>query len=191
MIEYKGIFEERTEDAPFVGALISAKGCSRRCKGCFAKDLKKAKCIKDTSENIIRVVLANPLHEGIILAGLEWSEQPQDMLEIIKEAVKHNLKIMIYTALSFEKFNAVIGKNCAEQVGFDHLLSKKMLVENDETLYAVMGASILNYYIKDSYYIKCGAYDKNKLVSDNIPFGVKLASSNQKIYYIKGENDEN
>lgn len=186
-ISYKGIFHERTEDAPFVGALIAAPSCHLKCKNCFAKDLKKAEIMVDSAYNIIQKVLANPLNQGVIFAGLEWSENPDDLIELIKEAAKQKLEIMIYTGLTFEAFNAIIGKNCADKVGFDSLLSKKMLVENDENLYAIMGASILGYYIPYTYFIKCGKYDKTKIVSENIQFGVKLATANQQIYQIKGE----
>jgi len=34
-------------------------------------------------------------------------------------------------------------------------------------------------------YIKCGQYDEAKVTDDNIQFGIKLASSNQKIYEMK------
>lgn len=37
--------------------------------------------------------------------------------------------------------------------------------------------NILSYL----HYIKCGKYDENKLTDNNIQYGIKLASSNQKI----------
>jgi len=36
--------------------------------------------------------------------------------------------------------------------------------------------------LKELDYIKCGQYDNTKLTGDNVQYGVKLASSNQKIY---------
>ena len=36
-------------------------------------------------------------------------------------------------------------------------------------------------------YIKCGQYDETKVTDKNIQFGIKLASSNQKIYKISGK----
>ena len=36
--------------------------------------------------------------------------------------------------------------------------------------------------LKELDYIKCGQYDETKKTDDNILFGIKLASSNQKIY---------
>jgi len=40
----------------------------------------------------------------------------------------------------------------------------------------------LKKYIKVFDYIKCGAYEQDLTVDDNIQYGVKLATSNQKIY---------
>jgi anaerobic ribonucleoside-triphosphate reductase activating protein len=34
-------------------------------------------------------------------------------------------------------------------------------------------------------YIKCGMYDKTKRTGDNVHYGIRLASSNQKIYKVK------
>lgn len=43
-------------------------------------------------------------------------------------------------------------------------------------------------FVKDTcLYIKCGKYDKDRITENNIQFGIKLASSNQKIYKIDKE----
>lgn len=39
-----------------------------------------------------------------------------------------------------------------------------------------------NSIFRNFDYIKCGAYDKNLITDDNIQYGIKLATSNQKIY---------
>lgn len=187
-IRYKYVQHERTEDAPFVGALICANDCNFNCKGCFNQDLRKERSHMDTAENIIKMVVSNPLNEGIILAGLEWTLDIKGMLEIIKEAVTHHLEIIIYTGCDFDTFTSVIGKYMAKKVHFDTSLSEKMLAGRDDEVYSIMGLSYLNDIIPYSYYIKTGLYDENKLVDDNIGFGVKLSSSNQSIVMIKGED---
>jgi len=189
-IRYKTIEHERTEDAPFIGALISAIGCKMKCKGCFHKDLKKAPTLKATEQEIIVSVLSNPINEGIILAGLEWSEQPLELLALVGEAAKNNLKIMIYTGLDLFNFQATIGKACAKRVGYDMAYAKEMLGDGENQLYATMGAAMLDYNIFSNYYLKCGMYDKNCLVDNNVQFGVKLASANQKIYKITDQNSQ-
>ena len=54
-------------------------------------------------------------------------------------ASSNDLEVMIYTGLSLEEFHAKVGKTCASSVGFDMLLTEKMLAENDTTLYAMIG----------------------------------------------------
>lgn len=101
-IRYKTIKEERCEDAPFVGALICAIDCKFNCKNCFNQDLKALVTIEDDSINIIKKIKENPFNKGIILAGLEWSYQPKEAINLSKVAKKNNLRTMLYTGLNFE-----------------------------------------------------------------------------------------
>lgn len=181
-ISYKSITHERKEDAPFVGALICAKGCSRKCKGCFNKSLKKEPNIVKSAEDIVAEIKSNPFNDGVIFAGLEWSEQPQELIELASVASKAGLQIMIYTGNDLSTFQNIIGKSCADKVGYKEELSTYMISSSDDGIYTFIGAMVLDYMIKEDYYIKAGEYDQTKLVDDNTEFGVKLASSNQRIY---------
>lgn len=144
LIKYKGIQHNRVEDAPFIGALIVAPTCSNNCKGCFNQHLKDIDGIEDTSENIIQEVLDNKFNQGIILAGLEWCDTPNHMLELVYEAQQNNLNVMIYTSLVENEFRSRFPE------------------------------------IKDVY-VKLGKYDDKLICNDNIQYGIKLATSNQKI----------
>jgi len=96
-ISHKGIVHERFEDAPFIGALIIANQCTRSCKGCFNQHLKQSPPLTHTAEELVWLVKQNPLHEGIILGGLEWTNQPVEMLTLIKTALLHELDLILYT----------------------------------------------------------------------------------------------
>lgn len=181
-MKIKRIEHERSQDANFVGALICANDCHKKCKGCINKHLKKEPSFEASADEIINEVLSNPFNKGIILGGLEWLEQPQDMLELCSLASKEGLEIIIYTGNDINTFRAIVGKSCANKVGFDDTVTEKMLVENDSTFHALVGAMILDYYIPTTYYVKCGSYDADKVVDDHVEFDVKLATSNQKIY---------
>lgn len=183
-IKYKSITHERYEDAPFIGALVCADNCSFKCKGCFNKDLKKIESKIASAEYIINEIKSNPFNEGVIFGGLEWSEQPRELIALIEEATKQNLKIMIYTGCDFEEFHFRIGRE------FSGKLNIPEYYMNSRPMFSSIGANILNYYIKDTYYIKCGKYDKNDLATDREFEGVKLASNNQIIYKIKGEQND-
>lgn len=191
-IKYKYIEHERTEDAPFVGALVVAPSCKLKCKNCFNRDLKKRGDIENTAEEIVAMIKENPFNEGIILAGLEWSESPRQLVALLEEASKQGLKIMIYTGCEIQEFHERIGRSCADKVGFKMLNLPKFLQENDKQLYQYVGASVLDYYIPADYYIKAGRYDETQKVEDRVHFGVRLATANQNIYLIKkeGANDE-
>lgn len=104
LIIYKGIEHEQLGDAPFIGARISAAQCSGSCKGCFNQHIKDYDNQYATAQTIIDQVLQNPLNEGIILGGLEWTEQPYDMVQLISLAVASGLQVMLYTRLTEEQF---------------------------------------------------------------------------------------
>lgn len=104
MIKYKLIEHERVEDAPFVGALISAVNCSVNCPKCFNQHLKEMPTQVATEHTLIASIVSNPFNQGIILGGLEWSEQPEELMLLVKVALKSNLKVMIYTGLTYEQF---------------------------------------------------------------------------------------
>lgn len=108
-VRYKGIKHERCEDAPFVGALISAIDCKFNCEGCFNQYLKELPTQKESAENIIAEVKRNPLNEGIILGGLEWSCQPVELYNLVRTASRNGLKVMIYTGCDETCFDRKIG----------------------------------------------------------------------------------
>jgi AhpD family alkylhydroperoxidase len=100
LIHYRGIIHERTEDAPFMGALIIAATCDNGCKDCFNQHLKEARVYTRTAEEIIEEVRQNPFNDGIILGGLEWSQQPREAIELIRCAAASGLQVILYTGLT-------------------------------------------------------------------------------------------
>lgn len=56
------------------------------------------------ADEVIKEVKQNPFNDGIILGGLEWSEQPDDMIALISCATAAQLKVMVYTGLTEEEF---------------------------------------------------------------------------------------
>ena len=95
---YKGVVNNILNDAPFIGGLVIASGCSKSCKGCFNQALRDDKYnLEATAAEIVHQVKSNGLNEGIILSGLEWSEKPEDLKEVVIESLKQDLKVMVYT----------------------------------------------------------------------------------------------
>jgi len=152
IIRYKGIYHENIKDAPFIGALICAIDCNIGCIGCCNQHLKKFPILKNNVKDVLDEVLSDKFNKGIILGGLEWTMQADEMMCLVGNAIYHDMKIMIYTGLDEKKF----------QKRFPEI-----------------------FYLTDIY-IKFGKYDKNLLCNDNIQHGIKLASSNQNIFYRGG-----
>lgn len=184
-IRYKSITHERTEDAPFIGALISAVDCKFKCTGCCNRDWKKEPTFKLSAEEIIKQVLSNPLNQGIIFGGLEWSLQAVELLELSKLASQNGLQVMIYTGCeTLSEFFTTVGRQLSKTGGYKSsvgLLSKVV----GEGMFDMVGRMAFDFFIPETYYIKTGRYEQIKLVNDNIEFGVKLASSNQRICKIE------
>lgn len=185
LVAFRGVEHEITEDAPFVGARLLSLGCSLKCKGCHNKpNLFNIPTEINLACDIVKEVKSNPMNEGIIFGGGEWSDQALEMLEIANKADLNGLKVMIYTGLTIDEFWYRIGKAVFSSASSD---DECKLISNDDCniLYPMIGKMTLDNYIQNTYWIKAGSYDKDKLVNDNIQFDIKLASSNQKIYEIR------
>ena len=100
LVSYKGIIHERAEDAPFMGALIIGVSCRNNCRNCFNQHLKDKPTYIKFADEIIEEVQQNQFNDGIILAGLEWSEQPDDTIALISCAAEVGLKVILYTGLT-------------------------------------------------------------------------------------------
>lgn len=104
LIRHKCIVHERTEDAPFVGALIVGINCDIGCPECFNQEIKEAENLDIEVLDLIKVVTKNPFNKGLILGGLEWTCQPREMLAIVDMCVATGLDLMVYTGHTEEEF---------------------------------------------------------------------------------------
>lgn len=105
MITYKGIRHNILNDAPFIGALIIAPTCKMGCKNCINQHLKENDIYyNDQASDIIEKVKTNGLNRGIILSGLEWTESPESMLQLINAALEEELKVILYTHMDEDEF---------------------------------------------------------------------------------------
>ena len=114
-MKIKGFEHERTQDAPFMGCLIIANNCFNNCKKCFNQHLKNKPSIEMSAEEIINEVKKNPFNEGIILGGLEWFNQIDDMKVLMETAANSGLKIMVYTGFPVIEDESIF-KECAKKV---------------------------------------------------------------------------
>lgn len=115
IVKYRGIEHERTEDAPFIGALLFAANCHHGCMNCFNQHLKKTELLWTSAAEIVKLVEADIFNQGIILGGLEWTEQPEELKDIVHLALCEGLQVMIYTHMTVlefhDKFPKFFGSN--------------------------------------------------------------------------------
>ncbi|MEG1636132.1 MAG: 4Fe-4S cluster-binding domain-containing protein [Cellulosilyticaceae bacterium] len=150
MIAYKDIEHENLGDAPFIGARLLSAQCSRNCKNCFNQSLKDEPTKYATEIQIISMVLSDKLNEGIIFGGLEWTEQPWDLIVLVRLALLNKLQVMIYTGTTEKEFIKRVPQ------------------------------------LKDlPIWCKFGHYDETQKVAEYISNGIKLASANQYIKFMK------
>lgn len=110
-IRYKSLERNVFGDAPFVATRIGAIQCTHNCVGCYHRHLNDVQGYwSDSAEDIIESVVRDPFDEGIVLGGLEWTEQPEEMSELIRVAKDHGLKVMLYTHMGKEEFADRFGR---------------------------------------------------------------------------------
>ena len=63
------------------------------------------------SIEIVNMIKNNPFEKGIILGGLEWSNQPEELVELINLAKTNGLEVMVYTGLNEDEFYNVVNKS--------------------------------------------------------------------------------
>lgn len=104
MVNHRGIEYGILTDAPFLGARICAMDCSHNCPGCFNQHMRQAPYFTEYAADIIQKVIDNELCNGIILGGLEWTEQPEELRDLVDHALLRGLRVMIYTHMTIEEF---------------------------------------------------------------------------------------
>lgn len=117
-INYKLIEPERVEDAPFMGALISACDCKYNCPNCFNQKVKELETVSNSIEDILKTVKSNPFHKGIILAGLEWSLQINECIALATAAKATGLQTIVYTGADQD---SLVVKQYIKSNAFDYI----------------------------------------------------------------------
>ena len=174
-------------DVPFKAIKVVPLSCKFRCKGCPHKLYKKSKFEFDlTPQEIVAEATENG-QEGIVLGGLEWTEQMEDMMALIEEAGKKNLEVAILTGLTANQLYAKIGRHVTDKVGFNAgALQTAMMDTRSDEFYIIVGVTTMDYYLSNGYYVRAGLYDKDKKSDHILINGVRLQSSNQNVYHVLG-----
>ena len=130
-IHHRGIIEDRY-DAPYgIGALIWAANCHNGCPGCIHADRKDLPIYEEDSTDIIEKIKLNPFTQGIILAGYEWTEQPEEMYHMIELARANDLEVILYTHCTIEEISTAYNR----LLSYKNLYIKIGAYEEDKKVY--------------------------------------------------------
>ncbi|MFW6029680.1 MAG: 4Fe-4S cluster-binding domain-containing protein [Halanaerobiales bacterium] len=149
-IKYKGVLHNNLDDAPFVGAILIAPTCVNFCKGCHNAHLRNNEdfpIYEIDGDNLLDMIKDNLLDEGIILSGLEWTEQPEQMLFLIEGALERDMEVMLYTHMKEEEFFKAFPrlKGCAIWIKFGDFDEDK---KTNDNIHCNIKLSTENQYIK-------------------------------------------
>lgn len=103
-IRIAGIEDESIVDGPGIRMVIFTQGCNHNCEGCHnpeSHSFHGGELID--IEEIINMVKANPLLDGITLSGGDPFEQSLECSILAKKVKELGLNVVTYTGYTFEE----------------------------------------------------------------------------------------
>ena len=102
-IRINGIVNDSIVDGPGLRLAVFVQGCSHRCPGCHNPQTHDPQggAVRDTGE-VIRLMDANPLLDGITLSGGEPFEQAAACLALARAARERGLSVWAYSGYTLE-----------------------------------------------------------------------------------------
>ena len=102
-IRINGIMNDSIVDGPGLRLAVFVQGCSHRCPGCHNPQTHDplGGAVRDTGE-VIRLMDANPLLDGLTLSGGEPFEQAAACLVLARAARERGLSVWAYTGYTLE-----------------------------------------------------------------------------------------
>ena len=103
-----GTVSESIVDGPGIRFAIFVQGCSHNCPGCHnpqTHEFGAGECM--TVEEIVsKIPKENPLLKGVTISGGDPFDQPDSMLELVKQLKKEGYNIWIYSGYVYEQLLA-------------------------------------------------------------------------------------
>ena len=82
---------------------LFAQGCIHRCEGCHNPQTHDPEGGTEMSvDEIVEIIMKNPLTDGVTFSGGEPFLQPQDCAKIAREVKAEGLNVWAYTGFIFE-----------------------------------------------------------------------------------------
>jgi anaerobic ribonucleoside-triphosphate reductase activating protein len=118
-IKTAGIVKESIVDGPGIRLVVFSQGCRHRCPGCHNPETHSFDGGENIDiEDILKMMKANPLLDGITFSGGDPFEQANEFAELGRKVKKLGLNVMTYTGYTYEE----IMENMDEENGWKSLL---------------------------------------------------------------------
>ena len=99
-----GLVQDSIVDGVGLRFVCFVQGCPHRCKGCHNPESHDPNGGTEMSvDEVVEIMLSNPLTSGLTLSGGEPFEQTQDCLRLAQIAHKHGLHV----GISESSWNAI------------------------------------------------------------------------------------
>lgn len=99
-----GTIQDSIVDGPGFRFTLFTQGCPHHCEGCHNPETHDPDGGKEASaDEIIKMLLSNPLTDGITFSGGEPFEQAADCVTIASAARKNGLNVWAYSGYTFDE----------------------------------------------------------------------------------------
>ena len=101
------IIEKTTAEGPGIRFCIWVQGCSRHCKGCYAKNTwDKTKGTKISTDELFSLIQKQKEIEGVTFLGGEPFEQAESLSELAKKIKNIGLSLVTFTGNTYDDLKA-------------------------------------------------------------------------------------
>lgn len=102
-IRIHGYVAESYVDGPGIRFALFTQGCRHHCPGCHNPQTHDfAKGFEIDNDEIVQLMLKDPLLDGLTLTGGDPLEQIDACLDLVKKVKQYNYSIIIYTGYIYE-----------------------------------------------------------------------------------------
>jgi hypothetical protein len=103
-MRYKGIIYDNKDHPLGLGTLIIADNCTHDCKCCINRGIITKPSFSHDYRSILTNIFKKTINKYIILGGLEWTEQIEDVYNILELCTDLKSPPILYTHWPEEEF---------------------------------------------------------------------------------------
>lgn len=152
-IKFKTVIYGVQEMAPFTGAILIGHKWSDAFTTQVIEELQALKTVSKSHKYLLDDIKSDPVNQGVIFGGLEWSLQAEELYELIKYSAKIGLQVAFHTSYTLEEFEQRLGEAWVDLFPISAEVRANMFTDDDRMFYRFIARNILDYVIKGDYMI--------------------------------------